>query len=80
LYQALTTLQHHVHTDLQQQDYGKVLQHLCQFSPSLNSFFDAVMVFVDDVTIQNNRVALVYKIQNLYESVLDFSKLQVAAP
>ncbi|MDM8528304.1 glycine--tRNA ligase subunit beta [Anaerolineales bacterium HSG24] len=42
----------------------------------INSFFDGVMVMVDDEAIRNNRLALLQAIRDLTKGYADFSRLQ----
>jgi glycyl-tRNA synthetase len=44
--------------------------------PSINAFFDKVLVIAEDETIKQNRLALVEEIANLSTGVADLSKLE----
>jgi glycyl-tRNA synthetase beta chain len=41
----------------------------------IDRFFDGVMVLTDDQKIKQNRLALLYKISNLFALFADFSKI-----
>jgi glycyl-tRNA synthetase len=44
--------------------------------PSINAFFDKVLVMAEDEKLRNNRLALVGQIANLSNSIADLSKLE----
>jgi glycyl-tRNA synthetase len=44
--------------------------------PSINTFFDKVLVMADDEKVRENRLALVRKIANLSQGIADLSKLE----
>jgi glycyl-tRNA synthetase beta subunit len=44
--------------------------------PSINAFFDKVLVMAEDEKIKQNRLALVGKIAGLSDDIADFSKLE----
>ncbi|MEO5886691.1 MAG: DALR anticodon-binding domain-containing protein, partial [Anaerolineales bacterium] len=44
--------------------------------PSINAFFDQVLVMAEDEKVKQNRLALVGQIAGLSEGIADFSKLE----
>ena len=52
------------------------LEIVVQLIPSINSFFDKVLVMADDDAIRQNRLALVGQIANLSRGLADLSKLE----
>nr|MDQ3004747.1 glycine--tRNA ligase subunit beta [Chloroflexota bacterium] len=44
--------------------------------PSINAFFDKVLVMAEDEKVKQNRLALVGQIANLSDGIADFSKLE----
>ena len=44
--------------------------------PSINAFFDKVLVIAEDEAIKQNRLALVGEIANLSTGIADLSKLE----
>ncbi len=44
--------------------------------PEVNRFFDEVLVMADDLTLQNNRLALLQRVVALGSDVADMSKLE----
>jgi len=55
--------------------YQEALKELATLKTSVDSFFSAVMVMVDDNKIRNNRLVLLKKLQNLFYAVADISYL-----
>lgn len=60
-------------------DYKKALKELSKLKNELDSFFDNVMVMVDDKVIQKNRLALLKKLQEILSGVADISLLNINA-
>jgi glycyl-tRNA synthetase beta chain len=56
-------------------DYAEALKLLSRIKPSVDRFFDEVMVMVDDASIRNNRAALLQQLGTLMNRVADISKL-----
>jgi glycyl-tRNA synthetase beta subunit len=44
--------------------------------PSINTFFDKVLVMAEDEKVKQNRLALVGQVANLSEGIADLSKLE----
>jgi len=61
---------------LAERDYAQALQLLSSLKDPVDKFFENVMVMADDKKVQNNRIALINKIRNLFLQVADLSKLQ----
>nr|WP_194240436.1 MULTISPECIES: glycine--tRNA ligase subunit beta [Gilliamella] len=56
--------------------YQDALIELSSLKETVNTFFDSVMVMVDNEVIRLNRLALLKKLQNLFLKVADISLLQ----
>lgn len=56
-------------------DYQKALSELSTLKKPVDTFFDEVMVMVDDKKIRNNRLALLVSLQKLFSQVADISLL-----
>lgn len=56
--------------------YSTALGELAQLQPAIDDFFDKVMVMVDDKPLQQNRLALLSTIRNLFLHAADISQLQ----
>jgi glycyl-tRNA synthetase len=52
------------------------LNIIVKLVPSINVFFDEVLVMAEDETIKQNRLALVGRIANLSKGIADLSKLE----
>jgi glycyl-tRNA synthetase beta chain len=59
-------------------DYTAILRMLAALRENVDSFFDHVMVNVDDTKIRQNRLALLNQLRNLFLDVADISKLQAS--
>jgi glycyl-tRNA synthetase beta chain len=60
----------------ERQDYEGVLRAAARVRPDVDSFFDRVMVVVDDDRLRRNRLALLTGLEGLFLGVADISKLQ----
>ena len=56
-------------------DFDKALHDIASLRPSVDAFFDGVMVLTDDIKLRNNRLAMLNQIAGLFENVADFSKI-----
>ncbi len=61
---------------LRESDYAAALRRLAALRPTVDDFFDKVMVMVDDADIRNNRLALLKDLGNLFLRIADVSRLQ----
>lgn len=57
--------------------YTQQLQQLARLQHPIDAFFDQVMVMVDNPALQNNRLALLNAMRNLFLQVADISLLQI---
>ncbi len=55
--------------------YTEVLTHLAALRAPIDEFFNKVMVMVEDERLRNNRLALLYQLQQLFLQVADISQL-----
>lgn len=58
-----------------QRKYREGLEQLASLRGAVDSFFDEVMVMVDDEAVRNNRLALLSQLRNLFLEVADISLL-----
>lgn len=58
-------------------DYAAILQALAGLREPVDTFFDDVMVMVDDRQVRNNRLALLNQLSGLFLQVADVGLLQV---
>jgi glycyl-tRNA synthetase beta chain len=57
-------------------DYTPALERLAALRDSVDTFFDDVMVMVDDDALRANRLALLKNLSGLFLRVADLSRLQ----
>jgi glycyl-tRNA synthetase beta chain len=57
-------------------DFEAALRILVGLKPSVDRFFDAVLVNDPDETVRNRRLALLVKIRNLFTDIADFTRIQ----
>ncbi len=60
---------------IEEKKYLQALETMAELKPAVDTFFDQVMVMVDDEAVKNNRLALLQTIAALFKQVADFSKL-----
>jgi glycyl-tRNA synthetase beta chain len=51
------------------------LKEIATLRPSVDRFFDDVMVFADEEKIKNNRIALLAMVSGLFKNIADFSMI-----
>lgn len=79
LYKALTNKEETLAALYGQGHYNDILQQLAALRTPVDSFFDQVMVLVDDSTLRNNRLYLLAKLQKILGGVADISLVHYAA-
>ena len=57
-------------------DYAGILTSLAELRDPVDNFFDEVMVMCEDEAIKLNRLSLLKRLNNLFISTADISKLQ----
>lgn len=57
-------------------DYTAALQEITRLKPSVDRFFDKVMVMAEDAALRENRIRFLVEIGALFGTVADFSKIQ----
>jgi glycyl-tRNA synthetase len=55
---------------------NEFLETVVKLIPSINAFFDKVLVMAEDIKVRQNRLALVGQIANLSNGIADLSKLE----
>lgn len=63
---------------LAEKDYSATLESLAELRPSVDQFFDKVMVMTDDDSLRMNRLALLKQLRGLFLEVADISLLQAS--
>ena len=78
LYAALDAASATVRPLLDDRNYTEALRELAGLRTLIDSFFDDVMVMVDDESLKNNRLALLNELRALFLGVADISRLSIA--
>lgn len=75
LYQALNHLSEQITRELAENSYDRVLGHLTSFGTHIDSFFDAVLVNCDDMSVRTNRHALLGEVKRQFLQVADIGRI-----
>ena len=76
LYEAYTAAKDQVAKLVGADDYAQALQKITALKPSVDLFFDKVMVMAEDRALRENRIRLLVEVGSLFNRVADFSKIQ----
>jgi glycyl-tRNA synthetase beta chain len=58
-----------------QRSYEQALLEIAQLRPVIDTFFDKVMVMVEDSRVRANRLALLQTLLNEFSTIADFSEI-----
>lgn len=58
-------------------DYFRALQRIAAIRPIVDMFFEEVLVMVEDRDLQENRLAILKEVADLFSGIADFSKVAV---
>jgi glycyl-tRNA synthetase len=61
---------------LANRDYNQAYALIATLQPALANLFDQVKILTDDPKIRENRLALLRRVFDLFDQILDFSKIQ----
>ena len=75
LFQAINALTADVAPLLADKNYAATLSALSSLRPTVDRFFDEVMVMVDDTELRGNRMALLSDLRSLFLEIADISLL-----
>ena len=75
LYLFFETKENLIEQYITSNQYIKLFELLINGKSIIDSFFDNVMVMVEDVSIRDNRLALLERILHSFKNLLDFSKI-----
>ncbi len=75
LYQALTSISPKTKEAFDAGNYAASLQILAALKSPVDTFFDHVMVNVEDESLRNNRLALLKQLHQIMNQIADLSKL-----
>jgi glycyl-tRNA synthetase beta chain len=59
----------------QKRDYASALSEIATIRPAVDTFFDKVMVMVEDERVRANRLALLQALLNEFSTIADFSEI-----
>ena len=59
-------------------DYTSGLAELTELKDSVDRFFDDVLIMCDDESLQNNRIALLQRLRDIFLKVADISFLRTS--
>ncbi len=76
LCEAVQALEGEVAPLIKSGNYTEALKRLAGLRPTVDEYFDKVMVMADDSAVRNNRLALLNRLSNLFMNVADISRLQ----
>lgn len=62
---------------LERRDYAAVLTRLAALGPTVDRFFDAVLVMAEEAAVRRNRLAILAEVKGIFDEVADISKLVV---
>lgn len=57
-------------------DYNQAYALIAMIQPALHTLFNEVKILADDQKVRDNRLALLRRVFNLFDEILDFSKIQ----
>ena len=75
LYKAWQKVAKRLTDDLANDNYDQAFSTVAELKINVDTFFDEVMVMVDDQTVRENRLALLQGIAADFKKIADFSKL-----
>jgi glycyl-tRNA synthetase beta chain len=75
LFDAIQVIESKIALQLSDKRYSEVLKQLIELAVPIEQFFADVMVNVEDTSIKENRIALLWRTRKLLNSVADLSRL-----
>ena len=78
LYQHLQDVEPNLEDSVQKRSYSQLLKQLAELQPSIDQFFDDVLVMAKESDIRENRLALLNRIAKRIYAVADLTKLVIA--
>jgi glycyl-tRNA synthetase beta chain len=75
LYSAMLKLQPEIDAAFARNDFTGALKALAQLREGVDAFFNDVMVMAEDLSLRNNRLALLAQLHRMLNRVADISKL-----
>ncbi len=75
LQEAVSSIAGNVTRALDKRDYATALTRLATLRPTVDAFFDAVMVNAEDPALRRNRLALLSELRGMFAGIADLSHL-----
>jgi glycyl-tRNA synthetase beta chain len=75
LYDAMVSVEKKSENYLKQGDYSRSLKGLLSLAPSINDFFDRVLVMAEEIELRRNRLLLLQRLHSFFRKIADFSKI-----
>lgn len=75
LYDKYNSLEEKIENAMNKKEYDKALDLLATLKEPIDTYFDKVMVMVEDEELKNNRLGLLKKIYNTMRDICDLSKI-----
>ncbi|MGQ9615249.1 MAG: glycine--tRNA ligase subunit beta [Spirochaetota bacterium] len=75
LYEHFGDVKDIIHKNIEEKNYIEVFKILSTFKPSVDSFFDNVLVMDEDGDLRNNRIALLKNVVSAFSNIIDFTKI-----
>jgi len=75
LYEAFLKVRNPVLDNIKNKEFSRALEKMGEIKPSVDDFFDNVMVMVEDPSLRGNRLCLLRDISGLFSGLADFSKI-----
>ncbi len=72
---AVAEAERNVQADLNRKDFHGALLNIASLKDPVDAFFDGVMVMADDEALKINRLSLLKRISDLFDSFADFAKI-----
>ncbi|WNG38096.1 glycine--tRNA ligase subunit beta [Archangium violaceum] len=79
LHSAYVQARNRVADQVKADDFSGALKEITGLKPTVDIFFDKVMVMAEDKALRENRIRLLTEIGTLFNQVADFSKIQSEA-
>jgi glycyl-tRNA synthetase beta chain len=77
LFSEMTRIRREVAALTQAAEYNSALQLLSGLQPCIDDFFDHVLVMHEDPAIQQNRIALLKSVSDMFLAIADISRLSI---
>lgn len=75
LFKRVVEIKAHIEATEEKEDYISALREIARLRPYIDQFFNEVMVMVEDEKIKNNRLSLLYMVNELFSGIADLKKL-----